>query len=481
MKITKSLRKNPSIQAATRAANRNRIYGGNYMPPNPYDIGPADYPNPTYLDDDIETILLDFSDGVIVTVNEDGSWEYPQGYEDWCSDNGNDWYTEESHTYITDASGMIECLDELLVDAGIQDYPAGTYKMYGLAHMVFDVSDVEYVRKDYGPDDYDIDYYDDNASVSFNKKESTLEQFKLEPITSVNSSTKITSDTSDVFDEIQEIGQEFTSENTSINATRLPAVFKMVKFEPGTVNLDYGGGKFDNVADYLTQYDVVNLVYDPFNRTAEHNQEVIQLLREHGGADTATLSNVLNVIKELEVRLNVLRNISKLLKSGGELYITVYEGNGTGVGGVTKSGYQLNRKTADYLEEIQQVFPDATRKGKLITAHNTGAVTASTDYYSDDEFDSLDRSGSDIERAVAAIAYMYGVSKQKATSMYDTLTDAEIQNAIQYYDLRGLPTSEKMKYYKPVSSASTDINDPNFSGNENDIIVGDDDESLICL
>lgn len=180
----------------------------------------------------------------------------------------------------------------------------------------------------------------------------------------------------DIFDEIQEIGQEFTSENTSINAKRLPAIFNMVNFEAGTVNLDYGGGKFDNVAEYLTQYDVVNLVYDPYNRTSEHNSEVIGLIREHGGADTATLSNVLNVIKEPEVRINVLKNISKLLKSDGTLYITVYEGTGKGDEGPTKSGYQLNKKTADYLEEIQQVFPDAKRKGKLIICHKSG-VSAS--------------------------------------------------------------------------------------------------------
>ena len=114
---------------------------------------------------------------------------------------------------------------------------------------------------------------------------------------------------------------------------------------------------------------VVNLVYDPYNRSSEHNSEVIGLIRKHGGADTATLSNVLNVIKEPEVRINVLKNINKLLKSNGTLYITVYEGTGRGNEGPTKSGYQLNKKTADYLEEIQQVFPDAERKGKLIICH----------------------------------------------------------------------------------------------------------------
>ncbi len=199
----------------------------------------------------------------------------------------------------------------------------------------------------------------------------------------------ITSD-EDVFDDIKEIGQEFTSENTSINSKKLPAIFNMVTFNPGTVNLDYGGGRFNNVAEYLKQYDVINLVYDPYNRSSEHNQEVIRLIREHGGADTATCSNVLNVIKEPEVRLNVLKNISKLVKSGGTVYITVYGGKGNSSEGPTKSGYQLNRKTADYLEEIQQVFPDAKRKGKLIVCSNSNSVTSSITAMEDSMIDPPD-------------------------------------------------------------------------------------------
>lgn len=193
----------------------------------------------------------------------------------------------------------------------------------------------------------------------------------------INSTTAINcADEADYEEDIKEIGQEFTSENTSINSNKLPAIFKLVKFEPGTVNIDYGGGRFDNVAEYLAPYDVINLVYDPYNRTAEHNKEVIKLVREHGGADTATCSNVLNVIKEPEVRRNVLENIKKLVKPSGTVYITVYEGSGKGDEGPTKSGYQLNRKTADYLEEIQEVFPDAKRKGKLIVAHPTGSANS---------------------------------------------------------------------------------------------------------
>lgn len=200
----------------------------------------------------------------------------------------------------------------------------------------------------------------------------------------------------DVYKDIKEIGQEFTSENTSINSKKLPAIFNMVTFNPGTVNLDYGGGRFNNAVEYLKQYDVINLVYDPFNRSAEHNQEVIRIIREHGGADTATCSNVLNVIKEPEVRLNVLKNISKLVKSGGTVYITVYEGKGNNAEGPTKSGYQLNRKTADYLGEIQQVFPDAKRKGKLIVCSNSNSVTSSITAMEDSMIDPPDYEEPDV-------------------------------------------------------------------------------------
>ena len=132
------------------------------------------------------------------------------------------------------------------------------------------------------------------------------------------------------------------------------------------MNLDYGGGKFDNATEYLAEMNVTNLVYDPFNRSADHNKMVLSEIRSNGGADTATCSNVLNVIKEPEARINVLKNIAKLIKSSGTVYITVYEGSGSNEGAPTKSGYQLNRKTADYLEEIESVFSDVKRRGKLI-------------------------------------------------------------------------------------------------------------------
>ena len=169
-------------------------------------------------------------------------------------------------------------------------------------------------------------------------------------------------------DELETADQKISSANTSINSSKLPAIFRLVKFEPDTLNLDYGGGKFDNAAEYLAQQNVTNLVYDPYNRSTQHNAEVLQKVRENGGADTVTISNVLNVIAEPEARLTVLRNAKKLVKPGGNVYITVYEGNKSGEGTETKSGYQLNKGTADYIDEISSVFSTVNRKGKLIIA-----------------------------------------------------------------------------------------------------------------
>lgn len=170
--------------------------------------------------------------------------------------------------------------------------------------------------------------------------------------------------------DIENPEQEFSSAATSINSTKLPAIYNMVEFRPGDVVVDFGGGKFDNAVNYLKDKDVTLLVYDPYNRSAEHNKEVLRLLKEHGGADAAVNSNVLNVIKEPEAREAVLKNIKKITKRGAPIYITVYEGKGDGAEGPTKSGYQLNRKTGDYMDEVGSVFSNVKRKGKLITAIN---------------------------------------------------------------------------------------------------------------
>lgn len=201
---------------------------------------------------------------------------------------------------------------------------------------------------------------------------------------------KITANIDENDFELNNPEQEFTSENTSINKNKLPAVYRLINIPEGSVGIDFGGGKWDTAVEYIRDLGATLCVYDPYNRTAQHNREMLKTLKANGGADWAVNSNVLNVIKEPEARQSVLRNISKITKSGAPIYITVYEGRGDSKEGPTKSGYQLNRKTQDYLEEIQEVFPDAKRKGKLIVAHNVKSASSSVNSAVDVPEPSLD-------------------------------------------------------------------------------------------
>lgn len=152
-----------------------------------------------------------------------------------------------------------------------------------------------------------------------------------------------------------------TSANTSINK-RVPALFKMVDWKEGTVNLDYGCGKYPEYArDYVTECGVLNVSYDPYNY---RKTEDIYFRYSY---DTITLSNVLNVIESEEERYRVLLDCYTMLKGGGKLYITVYEGDKSGIGRETKKDcWQENRETKDYIRECLKVFRYFDIKGKLI-------------------------------------------------------------------------------------------------------------------
>lgn len=160
-----------------------------------------------------------------------------------------------------------------------------------------------------------------------------------------------------------------TSKTTSINSTKVPAVFRLVRdWTPGQVNVDIGGGRYDTATNYLWQtYGVHNVIIDPYNRTPEWNEAARSMARNAG---SATISNVLNVIPELGARLDVLRQAHELITPGAPVYITVYEGDGSGTGRQTGAdSWQENRKLGSYLEEVREIFPDAVRRGKLIIGH----------------------------------------------------------------------------------------------------------------
>ena len=169
--------------------------------------------------------------------------------------------------------------------------------------------------------------------------------------------------------------QSITSADTSINVSKLPQGYtKLIKnntFKKGEVVLDIGGGRFDNAVDTLKEKDVTVKVYDPFNRSLEHNRAVVETVRD-GQADKVVSFNTLNVIPEEANRLKVIEQAHNALKENGEAFFTVY-GDPKKKAGATVKGYQAHLPLKDYVSSVKEVFGEdsVTSSGGIIKAIKT--------------------------------------------------------------------------------------------------------------
>lgn len=159
--------------------------------------------------------------------------------------------------------------------------------------------------------------------------------------------------------------QEHTSADTSLNqisAGLKYAAKKLIK--PGDLAVDHGGGKYDIGKEHVEKnvQGATLLVHDPFNRTPEHNNDVLK--QASGKADYIGMHNVLNVIKEPEERESSLQKLKTFMQPNSTVHITVYHGNKSGQGKISKpnkgrgSSWQENRVMSSYLPEIKKVFPE---------------------------------------------------------------------------------------------------------------------------
>lgn len=164
--------------------------------------------------------------------------------------------------------------------------------------------------------------------------------------------------------------QQYTSKGTSLNqVSRAFTVYQdKIGFRPGSLILDYGGGKYNEAVSYMAKHGSKVLVYDPYNRTPKHNKAVLDVAFKRK-PDYIVCANVLNVIKENDVVYNVIRHIRFLSGAKTTVIFTMYEGNGTGHGKISKDDcWQRNQKMDSYLPMIRFYFPDAVKRYGLIIA-----------------------------------------------------------------------------------------------------------------
>ena len=157
--------------------------------------------------------------------------------------------------------------------------------------------------------------------------------------------------------------QKYTSANTSVNSSRVPSIFKKIDFPamPNGCVWDWGCGKFNTAKDYVEKQGFQWAGLDPYNRSEEENKHTW----EETTPDVIVCSNVLNVIDNVAVIADLANAICEAADFYiGSYFISVYEGDRSGVGHKTKEDcYQRNEKVQAYL----RYFPGAVIKHGVIT------------------------------------------------------------------------------------------------------------------
>lgn len=131
---------------------------------------------------------------------------------------------------------------------------------------------------------------------------------------------------------------------TSINSVKLPAVYNKIDWSKvsGTV-CDYGCGRYtDHIREFLKEKGIEYNGFDPYWAPDGKIE-----------GDIFICSNVLNVIQD-EQEMYRIHNL--LVNTGKPYFITVYEGDKSGMGRVTKKDcYQRNETLEDYAYEFEKI------------------------------------------------------------------------------------------------------------------------------
>ncbi len=148
--------------------------------------------------------------------------------------------------------------------------------------------------------------------------------------------------------------QQYTSAGTSINAVKLPSIYKVLAKHDYIADcsiLDYGCGRFtDHISAFAKENGATSWNgADKYNQSPAHNEDVLSKTY-----DVAVLSNVVNVIKEEAIIRDIIQDC---LDHAPVCFISVYEGDKSGTGKATQGGksWQRNQRKTDYIDMLEDM------------------------------------------------------------------------------------------------------------------------------
>jgi hypothetical protein len=167
--------------------------------------------------------------------------------------------------------------------------------------------------------------------------------------------------------------QKHTSANTSVNTTRLPAVYNKVDWSKYTNSVDdyyvvdIGCGRMETqilINNHLKRNKIRHFFpYDPYQFNIVATENAKNIIENNAINKVVVCSNVLNVIDNDEALTTVIAYLCDAIVSVTKepdgvykmnpCYITVYEGNKSGIGKETKKDcWQRNERLSVYLKKF---------------------------------------------------------------------------------------------------------------------------------
>lgn len=172
--------------------------------------------------------------------------------------------------------------------------------------------------------------------------------------------------------------QTITSKNTS--RVQIPYLHKHPIAQAACICshvLDYGAGLSHELAREQVLRNGADAYewYDPYWNSNAGNVHALL----NGPYDVVLCSNVLNVINDDEslyqAVYQMLAHVRHDEQGNGVVLITVYEGDKSGEGRVTRDGYQRNLRTSAYVEMLEKRFEaDYAPETPCITVYRKGRI-----------------------------------------------------------------------------------------------------------